>query len=104
MSDKIIVKLETDWADEFMIQSLWFTTESKFKDFLNNLSKKDVHEEVEVYYGTNEFINFNSVKDIVDSLSVTPISEECYGYCIDLLGHSFGIVNIEHLPDWYKDL
>lgn len=104
MNDKILVKLETDWADEFMVQSIWLTTKSEFENFLDVLSKKDVNEEVKVYYGTNQFIDFTSVDDIIDSLSVTSISEDYYNTIVDLLGSSFGIINIEHLPKWYKDL
>ena len=57
--NKILVKLNYCWADEFDVDSLWMTTEEEYKEFLDELQDCVISDEKEIYFGTNEFVSFS---------------------------------------------
>ena len=90
---KIIVKLDTNWADEFDVETIWFTTNIKFEKWKAEIIKT-FKPRVEIYFGTNEFIDFDRVEEIIDNLTTKEISEQTYNEMKDFLGEEFGLVSL----------
>lgn len=95
----VLIKYEDNWADEFDIESLWFTT----KENLNNLIKtvkdssnyKD-NTELVVYFGTNASIIIFP-QNFISSLNILNIDTPVYNQLNHFLGEEFGIVSILHI-------
>ena len=100
----LLIKMDGCWADEFDVESLWVTTEDVFEDWKKTLLLKYVNEDKEVYFGTNEWIYFDSVEDILSSLSVIEIDSNFYNKFIEYIGEEFGLISISSLPNYYDNL
>lgn len=57
MEKIILVNYNDDWADEFSIYGFCIVTESVWKEFQKYIKNKSF-EGQEMYFGTNEFIEF----------------------------------------------
>lgn len=100
---KILVKMDYCWSDEFDVKSLWVTTKEEFDKFKDELLKLDINEDVEIYFGTNEFVSFYSAEDIINSLIVTEISEDFYNEFIKNIGENYGLIEIPYLLEHYYE-
>lgn len=81
MEDYVLVKYSGNWADEIDVDG-FFTTTRKYYDelisrareyFKNNTSNAYTY-----YVGTNEEIIYENIEDVLNSFSVTSITEEQY--------------------------
>lgn len=104
MSNKILVSLSNSWADEFDVNALWVTTVQEFENFKSELYKRDISEYVEIYFGTNEWIDFDSAGSILDNISITPISEEFYNEFVQKIGQTYGLISIPGLLEDYEKI
>lgn len=100
----LLIKLEYNWADEFDVTCLWITTEDIFEEWKEQLNKCNINEDVDIYFGTNEWITFDSLYGILNSLVVAQISEEFYYTFNKLIGDEFGLISLKYLPDQYEQL
>ena len=98
----LLVRLNSSWADEFDVEALWVTTSEEFKTWLEELDTCVVNN-VEIYFGTNESITFDSKEEIINSLIVTEITSTFYNQFIALIGETFGLINLKTLPEIYKE-
>lgn len=98
--NKILVKLDYCWADEFDVNSLWITTIDDYHEFLETIATLDISEYTEIYFGTNEYISFYSYDELVDSLDFEPISDEFYNEFMENIGETYGLISI---PDLLED-
>lgn len=103
MDKYLLIKYNGDWADEFDVDLLWVTTEEEFEQWKKELSTKDIDEYVEIYFGTNEFISFSSYEEIIENIEVSEISEDFYNTFIKLIGNSFGLIDLQDLPERYGE-
>jgi len=99
--NKVLVKLDVDWADEFTVQALWATTQGEYDTLIKVLSEQDIQGQ-DIYYGTNEYFNFDSLEDLLSALTVQEISEAFYVEFINTIGTSFGMIDISELPNWFE--
>lgn len=102
--DKILIKMDYCWADEFDIECLWATTIQEFEDFKSKLSKLDISDDVEIYFGTNEWISFTSYEDIMDSLEVIYVPNTFHSIFTEYIGETFGLISIPDLLEHYNTL
>lgn len=89
-----------NYADEFDFEA-FMTAEAKSLEDLNTKIKRCLDEEfagrrpsrrgIEIYFGTNEYITFESVDEMVSSLQIQEITQEEYGVLNTVLGGSFGM-------------
>lgn len=68
MSRYLIVKFDGNYADEFDVSAYKIFTEEQWQKFQNYL--KDVHETIEVYFGTNENLEYDNGKSFLSDCSV----------------------------------
>jgi len=80
MSKKyILATYETNYADEFDVQSIWLTTEAKWKKWVKNgkkLQNLENHSCYEISFGTNEYIEISSFQEVLEKCKVQELTEE----------------------------
>lgn len=103
MSDKILVELHYNWADEFDIDAIWLTTKDEYNNFINELSKLNVTDYKKIYFGTNEYVSFSSAKKIIRALKVTSVTDVFFNEFTSILGDEFGLISIPGLLEYYPD-
>ena len=99
----LLIKLDYYWADEFACDSLWVTTQEEYDTWKAKLSECVIDGSTEIYFGTNEYINFESKEELFNSLVVTEITSSVHSFIIALIGKTFGVINLETLPEQYSD-
>lgn len=103
MNDKILVELRDNWADEFDINAIWLTNKDEYNKFINKLSKLNIANYREIYFGTNECISFSSAEEIIRALKVTPITDAFFNEFTSILGNEYGLISISSLLEYYSD-
>ena len=98
----VLVKLNANWADEFDINSLAVMTTSEFDRYLEDLNKYFIPN-VGLYFGTNEWVEFEDVSEITSGLESTPISYEFYLEFKRVIGKEFGMFGLYDILGKYKD-
>ena len=97
MNKFLLVILDTCWADEFDVNGLWVTTQDEYNEFLEQLDKVNFHGQ-EIYFGTNEWVEYESKEDLLRDLTTWEISEIFYDEFISIFGgDSHGIIDIPYL-------
>jgi hypothetical protein len=77
MSDQmLLVELSMDWADEFTVNGFRVMTESQWEDHKRLVRKKKEDSHIEVYFGTNEALEWEGAEEYIDSFSITEITDE----------------------------
>ena len=99
----LLVKLDMNWADEFDVNAFWVTTQNRYDQFLRTIIEYDFSDNDELYFGTNEYINFESKEELFNSLVVTEITSSVHSFIIALIGKTFVVINLETLPEQYSD-
>ena len=98
----VIVSLGVNWADEFDVNSLWVTTQEEYEDVLRDIDKNFVSD-VEIYFGTNESICFDSKDDLLECIDSAPISKEFYDEFLTLIGETYGPLSIPEIAERFKE-
>ena len=99
----LLVKYETNWADEMDIRGLVFVTEENLKDWdrLKELSKTIYkrYGKTDLYFGTNEFNPCDTYDSWFSDLKETPITEENLITMKNVIAedkNSYGIFRVPH--------
>lgn len=92
--NKVLVQLRCNYEDEFDVTALWLTTKEEYKNFLDALKTRNIKEDTEIYFGTNECITFNSYDDIVNSLTCMNVSDGFYDEFLKNIGSTYGSIDI----------
>lgn len=93
--DYVLVNLDTNWADEFNVNCMWLTTSEKYEEFISKLESLEIDNEIEIYFGTNEAISFYGIDDIINSIKISPISDEFYNEFLKIFGTNvYGLIDI----------
>ena len=122
MSKYFLVRYSVDYADEFDVEGMKIFTEAEYNSFLDNQSyAKDLEEKgerevgewgmIELYFGTNEFLSFDSVDEVIKALEVQEITEQEFNTLKSLGLDSFGESTIfsffenikENEDEWNED-
>lgn len=90
---KVLVKIDTDWADEFTVRGYEIMTLAEWQEIKSFAAK--VKWPKEIYYGSNEYYTIDSVEDFNQAVKATPISEGEAATLTRLLGKHYGM----SLPD-----
>lgn len=101
MSKFYLVRFTEDYADEFDVSGMKIFTEEEYVSFIDNQKyAKDLErkgeivtgefEEIELYFGTNEWLSFETVDEIIKALDVREITEQEFNTLKNLGLDSFG--------------
>lgn len=101
MSKYFLVSYEEDYADEFDVSGMKIFTKAEYIAFKNNqryarhLERNGeiatgAWHEIELCFGTNEWLSFGSVDEIIRALDVREITEQEYNTLKNLGLSSFG--------------
>lgn len=75
-----LVKEDSDWADEFGLQGFKIiganSEEEVIEKVIRNCTNEDEKFPVELYFGTNEFQEYDSKEDLINDLSIQEITED----------------------------
>ena len=102
MEKKLLVKLNYCWADEFDVEALWMTTEKEYNKFIDQLDKCIINDGTEIYFGTNEYISFESTEELKESLSIQEVSDSFYDEFIYRIGKEYGLISISEILELYR--
>lgn len=103
----------TNYADEFDIKGFVAFTENEYKEFQTSQQKlKSLEEEgkfditdYEVGFGTNEYLTFDSVDEVINAIEVQPITEQEYNTLSNLNLTSFGELTLfDFFYNAYEDV
>lgn len=77
MHQHLLISIDRDWADEFNVEGFIVMTDSEWEDH-KQLAQKLFEEKgsVELYFGTNEFLDYSSYDEYVGAFEVTELSTE----------------------------
>lgn len=73
MDKKYIVTLEDNYADEFDIKDVKILNEKNFLQLKNNLNLLFKNGYLEIYFGTNEYLEYNNINDLLRVLKFEEI-------------------------------
>jgi hypothetical protein len=104
MSDKdnyILIKFNCDYADEFDVYGFEISTRKKHNEYVDKLAGYPKMINAELYFGTNEVLEFDTVSDYMHCIDIKDITKEEYDSIERLFGRYFGIFPdlLEHLED-----
>ena len=88
------------WADEFNVDAFWVTTQSRYDKFLKTVIDYEFDDDDCIYFGSNDFISFESTDRLLNSLKVTPITKEFYDQLIFHFGEEYGLIYLSHIEEY----
>lgn len=89
-----IVKQSGNYADEFDTEGFFLAEGKNLKEVRKSLEpSEDTVFPAEVYFGTNEAIEFEDLEEYLDSFEITEITKQQYDAIGDVIGDSFGHVS-----------
>jgi hypothetical protein len=106
----LLIKYDDNWADEFNISGFFVTTSVEWEKYINEVSQASYPQNV--YFGTNEFVEFQTFEDFYNRLTIKPISEEEFIILSNLFaigettedgGFSYGIFLTPGKSEDYED-
>lgn len=68
-----LVKLNTDYSDEFNVECFAVISDDIFPRWKSKLGSHD--NEIEFYFGSNEFLNWCTGSDLLDEFSIEDIND-----------------------------
>lgn len=75
-----LVKEDSNWADEFGLQGFKLVKadneEEVIEQVVRNCTDKDEKFPIELYFGTNEFQEYDTKEDLINDLSIQEITED----------------------------
>lgn len=69
-----VIKFEDNYADEFTVRGFRLVKNYRFIECLKEIAAAFVGEGMEWYFGSNEFIEYNTVDDLMRAFTVTEIT------------------------------
>lgn len=87
---KLLIKLDTNWADEFDVQGFFTTTRKAWDEHLAAVKRYfENSDELELYFGTNEALTFDSYEEYADAYTASELSDEQFSQLVALFGRSY---------------
>jgi hypothetical protein len=83
-----LIKFSGDYADEFDVQGFRVLREDQYAEFVERV--KNAQYPQEVYFGTNEYIEFYSASSYLSGLEVEEISDNEAEVLLGLFGDEYG--------------
>lgn len=91
-----LVQVSFDYADEFQCEEFQVMSEEKYEAWIKQI-KSLIKEDDEFYFGTNEYLEFESFEEFNEGLTVYDITEEEYQIFQKYFPHSFGTSGLFNL-------
>lgn len=88
----VLVKFQDNYGDEFDVDCFWTTSLESFNKFKRLLELEDIDEDQEFYFGTNEFVNFDS-KSLLNNLEFYLLTLEEYNTFYKIFGKEWNNTN-----------
>jgi len=89
-----LVEQETNYADEFDLEGFWIqeaeSEEKLKKELVQNLIGERGDFPMEIYFGSNEAVEFENENDYISTLKISEITKEEYDVVVKLFGGAFG--------------
>lgn len=95
MSQKVLLEWNSNWADEMDVQGFVIIDEQEWKNQRKALKEKT--EEFEICIGTNEYIDYENGKQLLDEISVTKLTDEEAKIITKKIGSEFGFIDFLNL-------
>lgn len=103
MTDYVFVTVSHDYADEFEIGCCFAIEATEFEENLKIINigfVQGVLEDKDLYFGSNEYLSFESYNDFIQGVRSKPCSEEFYKEWASLTnGAAVGFDVMEYLLD-----
>jgi len=100
MNEHYIVIFRDSYADEFNLESFQIFTKEHWNDEISGINQSD-DREVEIYFGTNEYIII-SPKQFFGNILVIELSAIEYDIINNTLGSWFGTIYIDNILERFK--
>lgn len=71
----VFVKYSDNYADEFDVECVWVVRKELWQKWADNI-RTNIKHEVEIYFGTNEYIEIEDGETVVNNCEVRDISED----------------------------
>lgn len=104
MSEYILVKYSDNYADEFNIEGFWVGTPNEWEDIKDVMKKQNFP--VEIYFGTNECMEYSNYQNWERQFTISKITDEEYKFLVKTFNinpkyfTSYGMfIYNEDLPD-----
>lgn len=102
MSKYLLISLDTCWADEFDVNGLWVTTQDEYDVFLKRLNEVNFKNQ-EIYFGTNEAVEYSSKEDFLSDIFVTEVSESFHDEFYSIFqSYTYGMIDIPYLLEIFE--
>lgn len=97
MEEKLLIKFNSDWADEFDVSGFMVISFKDWQNHITNVAKQFLStSEIEVYFGTNESMTYESLLNYINKFTITPINSEEFLVLKKLFG-----VKLDHNDNEY---
>lgn len=115
MSRFYLVSYNEDYCDEFYVSGMKVFTEEEYASFVDNqryakeLEEKgefgtDEWDRIEICFGTNEYLAFDNVIEVITAFKVREITEQEFNILknlgLDSFGESAMFDFFEYIRDW----
>lgn len=107
-SNKVLVQWNSNWADEMDVEGFQILTDREWETIRHSILQRK--NSFEIYVGTNEDIEYSNGEELLEEITVTPLTleeaatiEKFFG---DYGGHTAFLDNIEDEDDdedWEDD-
>lgn len=105
----LLIESDFDYSDEFSVTGFIITTEDGFEEtkaFITKYFNEHKYvkcDGVEMYFGTNEALQFGSASEVLDCLQVTKLTTGEAHTIANVLGDSYGIFNLNSLVEGLRN-
>lgn len=89
----LLIKFEADYADEFDVSGIMLQTSSWYEQHMKNAQELfNKRSSREVYFGTNEAVQYEGFDSYKRAFTVTELTHEEYSLFLHRIGPYFGHV------------
>lgn len=100
----VIVHFHDNYADEFDVLGFDVMSREEYTAHMDFLEKYfDDCYRIDVYFGTNENLEYDSLKAVKSAITVKLIDKETYKTIVDNLGSSYGTLSFSDLLNHAQD-
>jgi hypothetical protein len=99
---KVLIKWESNWADEMDISGFMIVSKAEAKEFKADLRNKK--QPFEIYVGTNEEISYENGKELLDELEFINLSKAEADIIEQTLGSEYGFTDFASIEEDEEEL
>ena len=97
---KYLVNVSDNWADEMDVEGFSIWDQKTYDEFMDLFNKYwDENGFLEIYIGTNEFIEYGSKEDLLNCFKFIEITDDEAYVLKQFFGESFGDFNPDYIAE-----